>query len=650
MVVTISIAGTANAATLEKINKLLGLLKNLTGATEAANKNHLLAPVLHHQATKLYDVLELVPRDANGDLPAAVAKPALLLHDTLITTLKTAGMAANTSVLKRVLYGQSYADALARTGHTLTALVGDLQPSMQLTFSVQTFATELVAAQKAQHAWYMDQMQQLVAKPQDDLYGDLGLAKKDVPDALAALHGRITESQAQGDEPMQQVYKHLHATITRNSTVRIEKSAAEQALDNLAVSAFDFSFDANDDDDNTLLGRGGFGEVVRATWLTSGTQVAIKRLLTLEGCMQVDRPIMDMIAKEALVWSNMRHPNILLLLGVSLTCDVPFLVMPLMEGGDLTKYALAYPNEHLRLLHEAAQGMAYLHGKNILHGDLKGNNILVDARGTVKICDFGQARVLSAASRASTYKGASAGNVRWIAPERYKRKANYRLEPDAFAYAMVMYEVISGNLPFHEEHELEVIKDFIKDGDRPDAPTTAASYSPALWALVEQCWAQDFTTRPNFVAIVARLDHLCKTTVIAAAAPPALPKRDITAAVAPALPTRGDEPISKQVVRTELHSDHKIDFACTTSAPEAIHASDISWPTAIMQSLPRLGGFPQVTEFPQLAELPQLAEPPQLAEVDLFSGLEPPTELAGDRAIWDLRMDLASGTVMELDL
>ncbi|KAI9215966.1 kinase-like domain-containing protein, partial [Blastocladiella britannica] len=298
----------------------------------------------------------------------------------------------------------------------------------------------------------------------------------------------------------------------------------------------------------------------------------------------------ELIAKEALVWSNLRHPNIMMLLGVSLTCNPPFLVMPLMEGGNVTEYAKDRPHEHLRLLHETAQGMAYLHSKSIVHGDLKGNNVLVDAHDNVKICNFGQALMLSDASGALTFKSGSVGNVRWIAPERYKSEAKYQFEPDVFAFAMVMYEVIADTLPFHKEYEDMVICLKIKDGKRPDAPTSAASYSPALWVLVEQCWAHDWTTRPTFTAIVAQLGHLRKSSTI----------------------------ISPPAYVGDSQQQQKLSRAGSAFASLANTASTMSLGT--------------------------------LAPVDVFVGMTAPTELAGDCAIWDKRMGLANGTLTALEL
>ncbi|KAI9221986.1 hypothetical protein BC828DRAFT_437901 [Blastocladiella britannica] len=322
----------------------------------------------------------------------------------------------------------------------------------------------------------------------------------DEPVPMAALEYPVDNL----DQPDARQDARVQAAVVLNAPADSEQ--LDRDLARLAVAAH--AFQATD----VVLGKGGFGEVVQAEWVSTGTQVAIKRLLPLERRLKQNQSVLDMVAKEALVWSNLQHPHVLPLHGVCLTSDVPFLVMPLMAGGDLTRYAPGRPDQHLRLLHEAAQGMAYLHSKHIFHGDLKGNNILVDESGRAQVCDFGQSRVLEAASRASTFKSGSVGNVRWIAPERYKLKAVYQLEPDVFAYAMVMYEVISGAVPFCDVMDLAVIVGCVLAGERPSMPSVnAPAYLPLLWPLIEQCWAHDWTTRPTFVEIVTCLAHLCET-------------------------------------------------------------------------------------------------------------------------------------------
>ncbi|ORZ36389.1 kinase-like domain-containing protein, partial [Catenaria anguillulae PL171] len=264
------------------------------------------------------------------------------------------------------------------------------------------------------------------------------------------------------------------------------------------------------------LGKGSFGEVVKAVWKATGTAVAIKRLLPFQGSgMSKDPTAANMVAKEALVWSRLQHPHILPLLGVCLMADVPFLVMPLMAGGDLPTFTKdKSAQDQLRALHETAQGVAYLHSQKIFHGDLKGNNVLVDEYGRVQVSDFGQSRVLSmAGSKVSTFGAGSIGNVRWIAPERYEHGAEYQFEPDVFGFAMVMYEVLSGGkIPFQEDWRAndDVIREWYRQGTRPTAPASGLDKfgTADVWEVVQDCWQQDWKARPTMVMVVRKLAGL----------------------------------------------------------------------------------------------------------------------------------------------
>ncbi|KAJ3352927.1 hypothetical protein GGF32_003262 [Allomyces javanicus] len=588
---------------LKEICVLLEKAWRLSESLNTAKENVQLAQVLHNRCSNLYLALDAAPRDAHGELPAHLVEPTLLLKHALDRIVKALSKMAKGSRLTRTLRVQEYNAALAQAGATLTGLASDLQLTLQLNFSPMELAAEIKAATEAQTAALKVDLQHLLAQHHAKLYSDLALNNKDVPEAVAALQRRIeTMQQRQHDQMvqlMQQVYRHLHSSIVRNSTIHVERTADEKALNSLAVTSYDF-----DELDEEILGCGGFGEVVCATWVGSGTKVAIKRLLPLEGRLQADRPVLELVAKEACIWSSLRHPHVLPLLGVSLKSNPPFLVMPLMESGDLTAYSRGKPpHEHLRLLHEAAQGMAYLHGKNILHGDLKGNNVLVDGSGRAQVADFGQSRTLSMASRASTFKNGSVGNVRWIGPERYKRKAQYRLEPDVFAFAMVIYEVVAGNMPFFEEHDSDVIKDWIKDGARPDAPTESPSYSPKLWALVVRCWAHDWTTRPTFAAIVTELNGL----------------RAVSVAQPPLIIASG-----------------KRSRAPTADSGVALGASS----AAIADLAQQIGSIP--------LDRASSASPPIL---DFFANLSLPANCQeGDHTVWDQRLGLADGSVTDLDV
>ncbi|KAI9183001.1 hypothetical protein H9P43_003917 [Blastocladiella emersonii ATCC 22665] len=237
-----------------------------------------------------------------------------------------------------------------------------------------------------------------------------------------------------------------------------------------------------------LLGKGSFGKVVKATLRSSSTDVAVKYLDPLAGAHAslAAKDFITAVRAEAHILGGLRHPNVVDLLGYSLNSDAPFLVMPLMEGGDLATYAIGRPSEHLRLLLDTARGMAHLHSMNIAHGDLRGVNVLVHRSGIAVVADFGLARTIGAngTGRLETFEEGKVGNTRWLAPERTIPGSTWHLTPDVFAYAMVCYEVVAGKIPFDgEKVEALIIMGWIREGRRPAAPVDAPSFSGELWAL-----------------------------------------------------------------------------------------------------------------------------------------------------------------------
>ncbi|KAI9159224.1 hypothetical protein H9P43_008564 [Blastocladiella emersonii ATCC 22665] len=456
------------------LNDIGDQIDQLAHFVKLAKKPMHLFAVLLERCSAIYAAL-LAARGASGKLPASLIGPVTTLHGVLREANKAAAKVTESTLLKRTLAGTDYKESLERAGATLVTVLGELGTAFKLDLTSANLAAEFKAAAERDRINLLVSFKDMLAAHHSDLYRDLALGNQDAREALAALHQRIDASKAQIDEVLdllQQLYKHMHSAISRNSGFSDERSDAETALKPLAVTSFDF-----DEDKGQPLGRGGFGLVVRATWIASKTPVAIKRLIPLLGHTTADQKGIDLFAKEALVWSQMRHPHVLPLLGVSLASDTPFLVMPLMEHGDLSKYAADRPAEHVRLLTETAMGMAYLHSKDMLHGDLKANNVLVDIYGRAQVADFGMARVISAASRSSVSVATSLGNVRWIAPERYTYGVKLDLKSDVFSFAMLAFEVVAGKLPFYEEHDDGIVKDWIKEGVRPAAPTGSSSYS-----------------------------------------------------------------------------------------------------------------------------------------------------------------------------
>eukprot|EP01088_Endostelium_zonatum_P020284 TRINITY_DN7400_c0_g1_i2.p1 TRINITY_DN7400_c0_g1~~TRINITY_DN7400_c0_g1_i2.p1 ORF type:complete len:741 (-),score=79.09 TRINITY_DN7400_c0_g1_i2:91-2313(-) len=166
-----------------------------------------------------------------------------------------------------------------------------------------------------------------------------------------------------------------------------------------------------------FLGKGAFGVVMKGRY--RGTQVAIKSFLSDSRNKQDE---IDLWRKEMDILSSLRHPNIVLLIGGCLTpSGVRCIVTEFVERGSLRDIITRHPEEIdndqywrriLKISLKSALGVSYLHGKAIVHRDLKSANILVDKHWSAKICDFGLSRPVTV----STMTGFM-GTLRWLAPE-----------------------------------------------------------------------------------------------------------------------------------------------------------------------------------------------------------------------------------------
>ena len=277
------------------------------------------------------------------------------------------------------------------------------------------------------------------------------------------------------------------------------------------------------------VGGGGTAEVWLARW--AGAEVAVK-ILTRMDSFRGDSPeaCRDRAAfgKELTLLSTLRHPQVVSFIGASspewsaTPLEKYCIISEFMPGGSL------FERIHgggagggagggwlgcvgARQLHSAARdtacGMAFLHSKGFIHRDLKSRNLLTDDATTfrVKVADFGLSRL-----RKSTMEDPSStlsGTPAWMAPE-LMRGVKYGPAVDVYAYGMVLFEIISGEVPFEARYERDIhpariVFDVVKNGLRPKLPLHA---SGALTRLVERCWAQHAQDRPTFVEILAELD------------------------------------------------------------------------------------------------------------------------------------------------
>ncbi|GAB4848413.1 Serine/threonine-protein kinase sty17 [Ancistrocladus abbreviatus] len=154
----------------------------------------------------------------------------------------------------------------------------------------------------------------------------------------------------------------------------------------------------------------------------------------------------------------------------------------------------------LRAALDVAQAMEYLHQHSIIHRDLKTANLLMDEDGVIKVADFGVARVQAQTGEMT----AETGTYRWMAPEVIEHKP-YNHMADVFSFGIVLWELLTGELPYSYLTPLQAAVGVVQKGLRPAIP---ANSHPKLADLLKRCWHQDPCQRPNFSEIILILQQI----------------------------------------------------------------------------------------------------------------------------------------------
>lgn len=263
---------------------------------------------------------------------------------------------------------------------------------------------------------------------------------------------------------------------------------------------------------DNIEGNGGYGIVYKGKY--EEHDVALKQLIRKSDNTNV-------FYKEAVVCRYLRHPNIVPFLGVENRPDPRLrLVSAWMPGGCVREYIKGNPNSNRQsLIMNVALGLEYLHCYRVVHGDLKGDNILIDSNGRARLADFGLACVMYSEDTLNTRTTTPEGQTeRWAAPEV--------LEPDKFgvpgvifesdihSFGMVMLEIFSGEIPYVDILRPTNVRAKIVNGDRPSRPNaTDIGLSDEVWKLIERCWDQHWGNRPSMLSVVEVLQHAFKVVL-----------------------------------------------------------------------------------------------------------------------------------------
>ncbi|KZS96304.1 kinase-like protein [Sistotremastrum niveocremeum HHB9708] len=284
---------------------------------------------------------------------------------------------------------------------------------------------------------------------------------------------------------------------------------------------------------------GGYSDIYQARIDEQIVAVKVFREVHVDGD-EKKRSLARNVNWEMRLWSSMQHENILPFLGFcffhgtygSADSDVSTfsLVSPWMQNGTVIDYVRSNAEvDRVKLLIEICSGLSYLHSKGVVHGDLKGSNILVSDEGTAVLADFGLARLISAdavfsSEVASTTTGLK-GTVRYMAPElacAVDSTLNATHESDIWAFGCVVLELISFLLPYATCRTpasiifamINRIPPFTSVSGSLDATGTASSvptdfeHYRTLWSLCKECWNFNPSSRPDCLRILGILRPL----------------------------------------------------------------------------------------------------------------------------------------------
>ncbi|KAF9789495.1 kinase-like domain-containing protein, partial [Thelephora terrestris] len=265
------------------------------------------------------------------------------------------------------------------------------------------------------------------------------------------------------------------------------------------------------DRSGTPLYNGGYADVWKAEH--EGRQVAVKALRVY---LKDDfEKITSGFCKEVVVWKRLLHPNVLPLLGVTMvnTPESPLFAMASkwMENGNINDFIRRRQDvNRFELLKDVAKGLIYMHSQDVIHGDLKGANIVIDQYFHACLADFGLATIASDSANPTTFgSSVKGGTTRWMSPELLDPEpfniecSRPTKESDSYALGMVILEVLSGHPPFKQCKDTVVMLRVLEGGkpERPEGPE-GEWFTDDLWEVLALCWESQRESRPSIAAIL----------------------------------------------------------------------------------------------------------------------------------------------------
>ncbi|MBK8032543.1 MAG: protein kinase [Chloroflexi bacterium] len=242
------------------------------------------------------------------------------------------------------------------------------------------------------------------------------------------------------------------------------------------------------------LGRGGMAEVYRAYHASLDRFVAIK---VLHAFLADDPEFKERFEKEAKHIARLKHANIVQVYDFENDPDNEsyYMVMELIQGPTLkdvltdlqTRHELMPLKEALRVVREAASALAYAHSQNMIHRDVKPANLMLDSDSRIVLTDFGIAKIVTGIQ--FTASGGMVGTPAYMAPEQGLGEAGDE-RSDLYSLGVIMYQLVTGNLPFEGDTPIAVILRHVND-PVPSARVSNPSLPESVDKIIQRLLAKD---------------------------------------------------------------------------------------------------------------------------------------------------------------
>ncbi|EED90828.1 predicted protein, partial [Thalassiosira pseudonana CCMP1335] len=327
----------------------------------------------------------------------------------------------------------------------------------------------------------------------------------------------LDDALQKGNAEVAKVLKRYGATCAKDE----DFNNLHKSMRNMSVTSVDIARTSEAEEDENLrvdfdelemierIGAGAFGEIYKCRW--RGILVAAKCIKASK--IQKEWLLKNHFRRETAIMRRLRHPNIVMMLAYSNSEDVEVMISEIMRCSLLDIFKAnsisgsSIPKRtQLIYAQQLAQGMNHLHKSRppIIHRDLKPANLLIDFSGTLKIADFGLAKIRpnpETNEQEAFMMTGETGSYRFMAPEVFRHE-EYTETVDVYSYAMIFYYMLRGIPPWSGLSGVDAATKAAVDGDRPFIPRYV---DERLATLLKRCWDENPRARPSFEEIVRSL-------------------------------------------------------------------------------------------------------------------------------------------------